>query len=231
MRTRRHTRPLYTASVLAATITLAGCGGGTNTPSNSTQANSNTPTGQTATQASNATPNPNSNSTRRHPTLRKAKRIKRGTLPVVEKVQITSPAVTNETIDAKYTCGGSDTSPPLQISGIPAGTAELIYMVLNLAPVNGQLYFNWAVAGISPHQHTIAAGQVPPGAVQGTNSKGQAGYSLCPQTSENTKYIGVLFALPRHLHAKAGFDPSTLRIQALKTAKYEGFLAFSYQHQ
>jgi phosphatidylethanolamine-binding protein (PEBP) family uncharacterized protein len=146
-------------------------------------------------------------------------------------VQLSSVAVKGGLLASRYTCDGGDSSLPLQISDVPAGTAELALDVLNLEPVNGALYFDWAVAGLSPSVHSIAAGKLPHGAVVGVNSSGQTGYSLCPPKGKSVTYVAVLFALPHKLVAQKGFTPTALRLEALQDANYEKFLVFSYKRK
>ncbi len=151
--------------------------------------------------------------------------------PSVEKVEITSPVVSNEgPLPRRYGCGGSNISPVLRWQGIPAGTAELMLFVLKLRPVNGALYYDWALAGLNPSSHGLEAGKVPPDAVVGKNSLGTTRYSVCPlQRGADENYLAVLFALPRKLQAKPGFDASKLRQEALQTADYQGYLFFHYK--
>jgi phosphatidylethanolamine-binding protein (PEBP) family uncharacterized protein len=150
-------------------------------------------------------------------------------VPTVEKIEITSPAVnTSQQLPARYTCNGADTSPPLHITGVPKGTTQLALDILNVEPVNGKLYFDWAVANLPPTLKNIPAGQLPKGATTGINSNGQPHYTLCPPTNKPTHYIAVIFALQHPLNTKPSFNATTTRTQALHNAKYEGFLSFTY---
>jgi Raf kinase inhibitor-like YbhB/YbcL family protein len=128
-----------------------------------------------------------------------------------------------------YTCDGEDISFPMQWSGVPNGTPELAMFVLNLRPVNHSVFFDWAVAGISPTSHGIPTGALPPGAVAGRNSFGKVGYSICPPKGTYERYVVRLLALPHSLAVQTGFDPQKLyteaerftKIVALDTALYE----------
>lgn len=53
-------------------------------------------------------------------------------------------------------------SLPVRWSGVPRGTVELAIFVLNLQRVHGRLFFDWALAGLSPALHGISAGTLPP---------------------------------------------------------------------
>jgi phosphatidylethanolamine-binding protein (PEBP) family uncharacterized protein len=91
--------------------------------------------------------------------------------------------------------------------------------VVNLRPVNHSLFFDWAVAGVSPTSHGIATGKLPPGAVAGRNSSGKIGYSICPPRGRYERYIVRLLALPHSLTAQSGFDPATLYAEAERFTK------------
>ncbi len=130
-------------------------------------------------------------------------------------------------LPVQYTCDGKNTSPALNWQGVPDGTAELALFAMNLQPVQGKLFFNWAVAGISPTVDEIKAGQLPKGAVVGRNSFGKVGYELCPEGGGET-YMFALFALPKKLSPSRGFDPLVLRKEVTDTSGNVGLLAVSY---
>jgi phosphatidylethanolamine-binding protein (PEBP) family uncharacterized protein len=130
-------------------------------------------------------------------------------------------------LPATYTCDGSNTSPPLEWQGVPTGTAELVLFAMNTQPVGGKLFFDWAVAGLSPNLSGLEAGKLPGGAVQGKNSAGKVGYSICPQSGGET-YVFALYALPKRLSPAKGFDPHALREAVLAQAGHAGLLAATY---
>ncbi len=134
-------------------------------------------------------------------------------------------------LPSAYTCQGKDASPPLRWSGVPVGTAELVLLALNLLPVDEELFFDWAVAGLDPGLAEIEEGKLPAGAIVGKNSFGKRGYSLCPpQGGKSEKYIFMLYAIPRALNPKPGFDPLVLREAALGEAGNVGLLGAEYGH-
>jgi phosphatidylethanolamine-binding protein (PEBP) family uncharacterized protein len=130
------------------------------------------------------------------------------------------------TLPATYTCDGKDTWPTLRWSGVPAGTAELALLVLNLEPVNEALFFDWAVTGLEPGLTGLESGKLPKGAIVGKNSFGKTGYSICPPNGKET-YVFALYALPSSLPASKGFDPKALREQILGLSGNSGLLAVS----
>jgi phosphatidylethanolamine-binding protein (PEBP) family uncharacterized protein len=131
------------------------------------------------------------------------------------------------TIARRYTCQGANESPPLQWSGVPAGTSELALFVIASKPVAHKLAYAWAVAGISPTITGTPAGQTPAGAIVGRNNTGQERYSLCPDGGPET-YVFIIFALPHSLSPKPGFEPAALRAQALAISRHTGLLVGSY---
>ena len=130
-------------------------------------------------------------------------------------------------VPARYTCDGSDASLPLSWSGVPAGTAELDLFIFTL-PGEVRHIPDWAIVGLSPQLHKIAAGQVPAGAIVGRNSLGQSRYSICPRKGSTAKYLVHLYALRHKIRAAQGFDPNVLRKQLLQAQTSEGLLEFSY---
>jgi hypothetical protein len=128
---------------------------------------------------------------------------------------------------AEYTCDGKGTSPAFRWQGVPQGTAELVLFAMNVQPVGGQLFFDWAVAGLSPELEEIEAGKLPKGAVVGRNGFGKAGYEICPEGSGET-YIFTVFALPKKLSPSQGFEPLALRKAATEASGNVGLLALGY---
>lgn len=131
------------------------------------------------------------------------------------------------TLPATYTCDGTDTWPTLRWSGIPAGTAKLALLVLNVEPVNEALFFDWAVTGLDPSSTGLDSGKLPKGAIVGKNSFGKVGYSICPPGGHET-YVFALYALSSSIPAKKGFDPKALREQILELSGNSGLMAVGY---
>jgi phosphatidylethanolamine-binding protein (PEBP) family uncharacterized protein len=149
----------------------------------------------------------------------------------VADIVLTSPALSAgnpPTLPAPYTCDGKDSWPALQWQGVPAGSEELILFAMNLAPVGGELFFDWAVAGLDPSLSGIEAGKLPRGAIRGTNGFGTTGYSLCPPKGQGETYVFALHAVPTALDPAKGFDPLKLRQRVLEEAGNAGVLVFGY---
>jgi phosphatidylethanolamine-binding protein (PEBP) family uncharacterized protein len=132
-----------------------------------------------------------------------------------------------QALPATYTCDGKGTSPALRWQGVPQGTAELVIFTMNVQPVEGKLFFDWAVAGLSPDLTEVEAGKLPGGAIVGRNSFGKEGYEICPPSGAET-YMFTVFALPAKLSPGHGFDPSALRKEVLDVSGNVGLLALSY---
>ncbi len=104
----------------------------------------------------------------------------------------TSAWATGQAIPKPYTCDGVNTSPPLSIAGVPAGTTELVLVVTDQSVANQTL---WLLAGLAPTTISIPQGGVPSGAIQIVNSSGTARWSgPCPTRGTNT-YEFALYAL------------------------------------
>lgn len=131
-------------------------------------------------------------------------------------------------LPSTYTCEGKNSPPTLKWSGVPAGTKELVLFVLGLQPVGETLFFNWAVAGLSPSLTEIPTGQLPSGAILGKNGYGREAYSICPAQGQGETYVFALYALPQALSPKRGFDPMSLRREVLGLSGNVGLVTAAY---
>jgi len=150
----------------------------------------------------------------------------------VADMSLESPAIVAAagrpgTLAAPYTCDGKDSWPAFKWGGIPAGTAELIFYAMNVQPVEEQLFVDWAVAGIDPDSKGIEAGELPKGAIVGTNGFGNRGYSLCPSGAGEI-YMFAIYALPQPLSPPKGFDARELRHRILDVSGNVGLLPAVY---
>jgi Raf kinase inhibitor-like YbhB/YbcL family protein len=103
---------------------------------------------------------------------------------------------------AKFTCDGSDTSPPLQITGIPS-IAKTLVLIADDPDAPGGLFTHWLVWNIPPQTNSIAEGNALKG-VQGTNDFGKSGYKgPCPPPGTH-RYSFKIFALDRELDLRSG---------------------------
>jgi Raf kinase inhibitor-like YbhB/YbcL family protein len=111
-------------------------------------------------------------------------------------------------IPSKFSCDGANTSPPLQISDVPAAAKTLVLIVDDPDAPSG-LFTHWMVWNLSPQTSTIAAGSASDG-VHGTNDFGKSGYGgPCPPSGTHRYYFRV-FALDRKLDLANGAKRSQL---------------------
>lgn len=87
-------------------------------------------------------------------------------------------------IPSHYTCDGADLSPPLAWSGVPAGTASLVLVVVD-PDAPGGVFHHWAIYDIPADARGLAAGYGParPAASlrEARNDFGEPGYGgPCP---------------------------------------------------
>ena len=105
-------------------------------------------------------------------------------------------------IPSKFTCDESDTSPPLQITGIPSN-AKTLALIADDPDAPGGLFTHWLVWNIPAQTNSIAEGSAPKG-VHGTNDFGKSGYGgPCPPSGTHRYYFKI-FALDRQLDLPSG---------------------------
>jgi len=127
----------------------------------------------------------------------------------IKPVAFASGAVVAHALPARYTCDGKNIAPPLDWGKVPAGTGELVLTAVGFTPTATHGYavsVEWAVAGVDPSLHHIAAGELPRGAHLGVASDGKRRYSICPRRGVAEHYQFMLLAVPRSLKIARGFD-------------------------
>jgi Raf kinase inhibitor-like YbhB/YbcL family protein len=119
------------------------------------------------------------------------------------RLKITSSAFQEGgNIPSKFTCDGSDTSPSLQITGVPSGAKSLV-LIADDPDAPGGLFTHWLLWNIPPQTNSIAEGSAPKG-VQGANDFGKTGYrGPCPPPGTH-RYSFKVFALDRELELRSG---------------------------
>jgi Raf kinase inhibitor-like YbhB/YbcL family protein len=111
----------------------------------------------------------------------------------------------SEDIPAKYTCKGSNISPPLQLEDVPKGTRSLVIIMDDPDATNGT-FDHWVMWNI-PVQNVIEEGAVP--GSTGLNSKGENKYTgPCPPSGKH-RYFFKVYALDSKLELPA----STKKVQ------------------
>ena len=125
------------------------------------------------------------------------------------ELKVTSPAFKNgEMILKKYTCDGEEVSPPLEWSGIPAGTNS-IALISDDPDAPMGTWVHWVIFNMPPdtkglpenipHKETLDNG-----ARQGIDDSRQIGYGgPCPPSGTHRYYFKV-YALDKMLDLKSG---------------------------
>jgi Raf kinase inhibitor-like YbhB/YbcL family protein len=124
---------------------------------------------------------------------------------------ITSTAFADGTnIPVKYSCNGQNISPPLNWSGIPAGTASLALIMDDPDAV----YTHWVVFNLPPDEGGLPEAvpkdeELANGALQGKLGSGGIGYPTgyfgpCPPKGSAHHYRFTLYALDNTLDVSAG---------------------------
>lgn len=121
-------------------------------------------------------------------------------------LSLTSPAFSaGGPIPRKYTCEGSDTSPPLEWTGVPPGTKSLALVVDDPDVPDPQaptrVFVHWVVYDIPPDSRGLKEGAsesgLPEGTVSGKNDWGKAAFGgSCPPIGRH-RYFHKLYALDR----------------------------------
>jgi hypothetical protein len=103
-------------------------------------------------------------------------------------------------IPRQYTCEGAETAPPLEWSGLPAGTKSLALILDDPdAPdpkAPERTWVHWIVYDIPPSTAGLhEGGALPAGAREGRNDWGRPRYNgPCPPTGRH-RYVHKLYAL------------------------------------
>jgi phosphatidylethanolamine-binding protein (PEBP) family uncharacterized protein len=156
----------------------------------------------------------------------------------VAPIVLNSPAFSTGALPARYTCDGSDVSPPISWGAVPPHTSQLALFLIAFTPQQRKGYYRvsveWAVAGLNPALHGLSAGQLPPGAYLGVASdKKRQGYRICPRKGARVQYQFEVYAVPPSERISPDFasvpviDALTGRTSPLR-AKGHGAFVTSY---
>lgn len=157
------------------------------------------------------------------------------TVDVEETMTLESDAFEEgELIAQRYTCDGTETSPPLRWADVPDGTAELVLFMEDLDGPDG-IFVQWMVAGLEPTElGAVPEGGLPEGAVVGLNDFGDAAYKgPCPTHDDPShQYRFTLVAAGAPLGLTERFDVDDL-ISELDAAPLlaKGLLTAHYGRQ
>ncbi|NUT45761.1 MAG: YbhB/YbcL family Raf kinase inhibitor-like protein [Saccharothrix sp.] len=107
---------------------------------------------------------------------------------------------------------GGNTSPPLQWSDVPTGTAELALLCED-PDAPGGTFTHWVVTGIPPDVTSVDEGCVPPGSSVGRNGFGGQGWGgpRPPVGDEPHRYFFRVYAVDRPLGLGEGVTAEDVR--------------------
>jgi Raf kinase inhibitor-like YbhB/YbcL family protein len=143
-----------------------------------------------------------------------------------DRIRLTSPAFEDgATIPVKYSCDGDDVSPPLSWSGVPGGARELALLVED-PDAPGGTFVHWVLFKLPADRDGVAEAEVPDGAHQAENSKGDTGYAgPCPPKGDAPHhYEFTLYALKSAIDLPDGAAADEVRAAVAKAALARGRL-------
>ena len=135
----------------------------------------------------------------------------------METIELRSPAFNDHApIPVHHAKDGDDLSPPLEWSGVPEGAVELALLCED-PDAPGGTFTHWVLAGIDPSTTGLGPGEVPTGAVEGSNDYGGTGYGgpRPPVGDPAHRYFFRLHAVAEPLGLRPGATADDLR-QALE---------------
>jgi Raf kinase inhibitor-like YbhB/YbcL family protein len=160
---------------------------------------------------------------------------KKGEAPT--SITVTSPVFQQGgSIPAKYTCDGSDISPPLKWGGAPAGTKSFA-LICDDPDAPAGTWVHWVLFNIRANVSELgekleANGTLPGGAIQGTNSFSKIGYGgPCPPSGKAHRYFFKLYALDTEIALKPGATKPELLRAMEKHILAQGQLMGAYQRK
>lgn len=126
------------------------------------------------------------------------------------KMELTSPTfVGGATIPVKYTCKGDDISPPLEVSGVPAGAKSLV-LTLEDPDAPAGTWDHWVAFNIDPKTLIISEGAASTTGTLGSNSSGTVAYEgPCPPSGTH-RYVFTLYALSKTISLSEGASKSAV---------------------
>jgi Raf kinase inhibitor-like YbhB/YbcL family protein len=130
-----------------------------------------------------------------------------------DRIELTSSAFADGgTIPERFSCDGDQVSPPLAWRGVPGDARELALLVDD-PDAPGGTFVHWVLFKVPAALHALEAGELPDGARQGENSRGDAGYAgpCPPEGDEPHHYEFTLYALSSPLDLPDGAAADEVR--------------------
>jgi|SRR5438094_4707656 len=115
---------------------------------------------------------------------------------VADSISVSSQAFSNGgAIPARYTCTGTDVSPPLSWTGVPDGVQSLALTVID-PDAPGKPFVHWVIFNLPPITNDLSERAAPSGSVQGPNDFGSNDYrGPCPPPGSAHHYHFKVYAL------------------------------------
>ena len=113
-----------------------------------------------------------------------------------ETIELRSSAFADDApLPVEYTCSGRGVTPPLEWSGVPAGTQQLI-LVVEDPDAPDPPFVHWFVSHIDPAATGVAVGAVPGSGREEKNGFGKNGYAPpCPPPKDGPhRYVFTIYA-------------------------------------
>lgn len=126
-----------------------------------------------------------------------------------QTIKLTTTSFQGGQIPAKFTCNGTETSPELEWSEPPAGTASFVLIVTD-PDAPGRTFVHWVLYDMPAGTRALREGlpnlgQLPDGTRQGRNDFGNIGYGgPCPPGHSAHHYVFTLYALDVKLNLPVG---------------------------
>lgn len=128
----------------------------------------------------------------------------------------------------KFTCEGANINPELQIQNVPENAKSLALIMHDPdAPVAGG-FTHWVMWNIAPTTTVIKQESVPPGAVEGMNSRGPGYTGPCPPSGVH-HYEFRIYALDGMLDLPTSTNKAGLESVIQKHLIAETLLTGLYQ--
>lgn len=131
----------------------------------------------------------------------------------MDSIELRSPAFNDRApIPPRFAKDGENTSPALEWSGVPDTAAELVLLCED-PDAPGRTFVHWVLAGLEPSRTGLAEGEIPPGAVEGSNDYGETGYGgpQPPVGDPAHRYFFSLHAVAEPLGISPGASAADVR--------------------
>ena len=155
----------------------------------------------------------------------------------VMNISVTSSAFTDSRpIPDKFTCTGSNVSPPLQWGNAPAGVKSFALITDDPDAPMGT-WVHWVIYNLPPATMSLAENlppspELPDGSKQGVNDFRQPGYGgPCPPPGKPHRYLFKIYALDTMLNLKSSATKKELLKAMDGHVLAQGQLIGTYQRQ